>query len=79
MELDGALAAQAYLESGAWGRHVDQVQRLSEWAQREAFLRTATFTPEQSSAVLPSRPQIASHLSPSVGLPNERTCLCSST
>jgi len=62
-ELDGALAAQAYLESGgAWDDIVDQVQRLSEWAQGEAFWRTATFTSEQSFEQSCRVAQIASHL-----------------
>jgi len=48
-ELDGALAAQAYLEAGGpWDEIVGQIQKLSEWAQGEAFWRTATTTSKES-------------------------------
>ncbi len=48
-ELEGAVAAQAYLEAGgAWDEIFGQVQRLTEWAQGEAFWRTATHTSTES-------------------------------
>jgi DNA replication protein DnaC len=48
-ELDGALAAQAYLEAGgAWDEISGQIQKLSDWAQGEAFWRTATMTSKES-------------------------------
>jgi predicted AAA+ superfamily ATPase len=62
-ELDGALAAQAYLEAGgAWDEISGQVRKLSEWAQGEAFWHTATLTSTESLEQSCRVAQTASHL-----------------
>lgn len=63
LELDGALAAQAVLESGGdWDEVTESVYMLSRWAQGEAFWQTADLGAHESLAQGCRVAQIASHL-----------------
>jgi hypothetical protein len=62
-ELDGALAAQAFLEAGGdWGDVAESAYMLSRWAQGEAFWQTATLRAQDTFAQGCRVAQIASHL-----------------
>jgi energy-coupling factor transporter ATP-binding protein EcfA2 len=62
-ELEGALAAQAVLESGGdWDEVTESVYMLSRWAQGEAFWQTANLGAHDSLAQGCRVAQIASHL-----------------
>jgi hypothetical protein len=62
-ELDGALAIQAFLDTGgAWEDVVEEAQRLSQWARGEALWAGATITPKQSLEQSCRVAQIGAHL-----------------
>jgi hypothetical protein len=62
-ELAGALAIQAYLETGgAWEEVAEEAQRLSQWAKGTAFWEGATATAKEQLEQTCTVAQIAWHL-----------------